>query len=1099
MKKDRVLLFAISVYLCLGVIGVYYLKKDSLSFSKFVPTEKKTNANTFLSAEDFYKKKDYETALALYQTVLKTALKKKDTLLLIQCQIKMANCYRFENKFDNALTIIDSAESLFMSGQFSNNLLQAEIFLAKGSVLMNTGKNQLSIQLLNQSVSLFVKILGKNNSILSLPYNNIGTNYLYLGDFKKSIEYYTKALSIAQKNAIIDKADIAMYHQNLGIAFARTGDYDRALMEMNTNLQINQNILKQNDPALGNIYLNFGQLNYLFSQYKKAENYLNKAEQIFKKNKKNKNYELSLTLLNKGNIFNAIADYDKALEYYLESISILKSVYNESHPYYSLLYSNIGYVYMQKGMYSKALSYLFKSLQTYHNTSDKIRIYRNLAKCYQQINDKNNATLYFEKSIEIAESINGISHVETAQSYLEYAKYLSQTGNYKKSIDYFNISLSIYKNKFGEKNRDVANCYTHIGILYYNKHDYNTSTYYFHKALVSQSPVFNNGNLLTNPDVNALPTDYYALNALTYKANALLNNYIQTTKKRITYLKASFETYSLALALTERIRMSYLAEDSKYLINSEQKNMVNAGLYTALQLYKVTGEEKYLEKSFEFSEKGKYAILLSGIKELEATQIGNVPRNLLEKEREIKHRLSVYENYLYTEKSLEQSNSEKIVLWEKKIFNLNQQHDSLEKTLETSYSDYYKLKYSTQTIGARQVQEKVHPDQACISYVLSDSLLFTFCITKTEIIAYQTPVNQEFGKNLTKMRSLLTQYDALNYTRLEYDSFIQTSRNLYKILIEPIADKIKGKSLKIIPDDKLGYLPFEVLLTCEPRRGRMNFKTLPYLFLQNDISYSYSTTINFSKNKKHNFSNVKVLAFAPDYQAYGNKNPIFNLPSLPAAQDEIKCVKDIVGGKIFTGKDATEANFKKKAGKYSILHLAMHTQINDENPIYSRLIFSPSPDSLNEGLLYAYELFNMKLNAQLAMLSACNTGSGKLSKGEGIMSMARGFIYAGVPSIILTLWSVNDASSADLVKSFYQYLSKGLNKDQALQLAKKDYLLHTDPLKSHPFFWAAYVEIGDTNPINKGINYLWWIIAGLVITTTIITGAVIIARRIYST
>jgi len=167
----------------------------------------------------------------------------------------------------------------------------------------------------------------------------------------------------------------------------------------------------------------------------------------------------------------------------------------------------------------------------------------------------------------------------------------------------------------------------------------------------------------------------------------------------------------------------------------------------------------------------------------------------------------------------------------------------------------------------------------------------------------------------------------------------------------------------------------------------------------------------------------------------------------------------LIRGQIFKEDEATEENFKANAGDYDILHLAMHTVINDSLPMYSKLVFSQGKKG--EGWLDTYEVYNMSLKSRLTVLSACNTGSGRLQKGEGVMSLARAFLYAGCPAIVMTLWSVEDESSANLMIDFYKNLLSGYSKDEALRKAKIKHIRQADPLKAHPYFWLGYVSIGD--------------------------------------
>ena len=179
---------------------------------------------------------------------------------------------------------------------------------------------------------------------------------------------------------------------------------------------------------------------------------------------------------------------------------------------------------------------------------------------------------------------------------------------------------------------------------------------------------------------------------------------------------------------------------------------------------------------------------------------------------------------------------------------------------------------------------------------------------------------------------------------------------------------------------------------------------------------------------------------------------------------------------------ATESNFKQFSGSHSLLHLTTHSLIDFENPEVSCLLFEQATDSLEDGKLHTYELYNMKLSAQMAVLSACNTGIGKLQQGEGVMSLAHAFTYAGCPNVIMSLWQVNDHSTAQLMQHFYQNLADGKAKDVALREAKLSYLASADPLKASPHFWAGFVSIGEQAPLREQSNtFIRWILLGLLL------------------
>ena len=163
------------------------------------------------------------------------------------------------------------------------------------------------------------------------------------------------------------------------------------------------------------------------------------------------------------------------------------------------------------------------------------------------------------------------------------------------------------------------------------------------------------------------------------------------------------------------------------------------------------------------------------------------------------------------------------------------------------------------------------------------------------------------------------------------------------------------------------------------------------------------------------------------------------------------------------GEQATKQHFLEQAVQSDILHLATHSCMDDNNPNFNRIYFA------NEESMTSLELYTLQLRSQLTVLSACNTGNGKLLKGEGIMSLARGFMVAGCPSLVTTLWGVNDCTTMDLMTHFYEHLYDGERKDEALRNAKLSYLQNpeTTRLESHPFYWAAFVQLGDNRAMLK--------------------------------
>jgi CHAT domain-containing protein len=240
-----------------------------------------------------------------------------------------------------------------------------------------------------------------------------------------------------------------------------------------------------------------------------------------------------------------------------------------------------------------------------------------------------------------------------------------------------------------------------------------------------------------------------------------------------------------------------------------------------------------------------------------------------------------------------------------------------------------------------------------------------------------------------------------------------------------------------------------------------------------DISYTYSATFMAESEKKENNRSNSLIAFAPDYPEPIDIQSVLMsrqggrgvLNDLPFARQEAKYVSDITGGTLFENSAAKESVYKKESGKYDIIHLAMHTLLNDKNPMNSTLIFSQGKDSIEDNYLKTYEIYGIPLKAKMVVLSSCNTGTGLLYSGEGILSLARGFIYSGSQSVVMSMWEIEDKSGTDIVELFYKNLKKGYPKSVALKNARTEFLENADQLRSHPYFWATLVVYGNNAPL----------------------------------
>jgi CHAT domain-containing protein len=982
--------------------------------------------------------------------------------------LHIADIKRIRQEFDSALFFLDRSRILLQQIDNHDDELWADYYHKQGAMFLNQGNHDQAIDASNKSVKIRKKISGETDTNLVLTYNNLGITSYYLGLFDQAMSFYQKAIIIIELGAISENRHVGFCFLNTGILYATLGDYNFAGHHFSKAQRVFEQVFDPEDISLGRFYQNFGRMVQLSGQTDRAVEFYDMAENIFQKAFGPESISIGVIYLNKSSIYYSLADYERALNYNTRALAIFQETLSEGHSNISAANLSLGYYYEKKEDYPRAIEYYQKSINEERITPSNIATYRNMANLYSLLEDDDKADFYYKKAIDQSINIFGVTHTETALSYVTYSRFLTRKKQYNDSHELLLKAKKIYLEKLGSSDRDYANTLFRIGRNYLEGGDFTMALNTFQESIISLAKNFADKDPLQNPQADQLVPDQYLINSLYLKAKTLHELY--NRDEQLSHLKASLETYELSSKLINTIRSAYQSNESKLIMTGITSEILVGALDCSLDLHKKTNDKIYLEKAFEYSEKGKAAVLLSSLNDLEARQLARVPDEIQKFERDLTLSLDSYNQLIHEERLLSQPDDKKISLWQSITFNLNHRYDSLINAIYQQYPDYYDLRFDLSITSLPELQKNLSHDQALIGYTLSEQQLYIFAVTQNSSNGFRFTLPDDFQINLEELRKHLTGGNIESYTLSNYNEFIQSSHEIYKVLIKPIEDIINDHKLIIIPDNQLGYLPFEVLLTHDRSSGNLNFKELPYLIKNNPVSYAYSATLLLKSQSTGERKNGKIFAVAPNYNISPETSNVSGarhneLLPIPWAIDEAKSLIRSYRGLALTESKATESNFKERAPEYQVLHLSMHTLIDNDNPMYSKLVFSPVQDTLEDGYLNTYELFNLELNADLAVLSACQTGDGRLQRGEGIMSMARGFFYAGVPSIIMTLWQVDDHSSSELIALFYKHLAKGSEKDIALQAAKLNYLDATDRLKAHPHYWAGFVSIGDTEAV----------------------------------
>jgi len=873
----------------------------------------------------------------------------------------------------------------------------------------------------------------------------------------------------SQNNSNISSNEKASLLYNKGIDFGQTGNLDSALFYTQKAISLYENSLKTDSFFLANSYQSLGIINKLLGKYSDAIECYSKAEQIYKL--KEEQEFLAFIYGNKANIFYIQQDYSKAEDFYKRAFEIFN---NDSINFKNQLASalnNLGNIYRKKTDYNKAIQSYEKSLSLKGEKKYSFTTIGNLALCYEKNHNLTKALIYQKKAIESVIRHYGDNNIKLAINYLNYAFLLEKNNEKEGSLNYFREALSIYKENFGEKHPDVSACYNALGEFYLQHHNLDSSLYYIQKSLVSISTEFNDTNIGVNPKLSNISSNTHLLNSLKNKANALSLKALKNSN--IEFYNFSLQTYENVASVFNGIRSGYISEESKLFLAENEFETFSNALKTSYELYDLTGNQLYLDKAFTYSESGKSAILNESMKNTNALNIGGIPDSLIIREKQLEKSIWTYEELIYEETKQKSPNQNNLSYWNKYLFEEKQKYSTLVNYLEDNFKDYSNLKHHYNSITVSDLQETISRKETVIEFFLTDNTIYTFLIKRNKVDLYKTTIDSTFDINVNNVIKAISNNNFSHHGYDEFAQFQESSYFIYNLLFKNLKDKIKTDDLIIIPDGILAYLPFEVLITENNEYSKINYKELPYLIFNNTISYYHSA--NFIINDKHSkTASINIGAFAPSYAHIEEiQTTIFStrqqyrekLFPLKGIKEEVNKVTELISGDKFLDKEASESNFKEVAHNYDILHLAMHTIMDDQNPMYSKMAFTQNNDSIEDGFLNTYELYNLKLNSRMAVLSSCNSGTGKMQRGEGVMSMARGFIYSGCPSIIMTLWSVEDKSGVKLMTNFYENLIKGKSKSEALRLSKIKFLQDADQLRAHPYFWSGYVVIGNSSPL----------------------------------
>lgn len=816
---------------------------------------------------------------------------------------------------------------------------------------------------------------------------------------------------------------------------------------------------------LGALYHTLGEYEMAISFYEKA---LPFAEQA------NDSTFLPKLYSNTATVYWFLGDDYRALGYHEKALDL--AIAQRDTPLIAMVTTNLGNVWRTLDP-AKAVPIYLNALTLDPDNPETLML---LSKAYEE-GEKN-----YPKALDAARAslLLATHDTEKSDALHQIGRVYAATRQYDQALNYYDQALVKSQKGYGSNHPECAKIHVFRGHVLLQKEDFATALLAYNQTMDDLLPFFSPQDAKQNPtEAEMTTTSLWILEALLGKARvheALFLRY-----DRVDDLDRSLACAEQALGYLHKIKLRYGDDNSKLALHDFMQTACDAALRSAFLLYQRTGERGYAKRAFQISEQTKAVVLAEVLYKKEIKQIAGVPAVFLEQERKCHERIA------YFEKKLSESDG---IAFKDSLFFAKRQRDSIEQQLEENYPAYRNALFGYRDmVSPDSVRRQLPTDAALVEYFLGDRALYTFLLTKDTFWMQEQALPPHFEQTVANFRRVVSDWSfSGDSSATAGHLFLETGRILYQYLLAKPLQLTAMPRLFIVPDGTLNYLPFELLLTGD-YHGQWIDRDVPFLIKDRSVSYRFSCRANPAQPSSQGWG-----GFGMEYDArtlsvlqpepHSDGQPLFalrNYGKLPYADDEILAVSGVLGGAFWLNERATRKNFLQHAEQYGILHLAMHGFVDEQNPLRSRLLFSKSVVE-EDPFVYASDLYNLQLTAGLAVLSACQSGTGTWKRGEGVMSLARAFAFAGCPSMVMSLWSVSDQSTSDLMVMFYQELREGKNKDEALRAAKLRYLQTVSPEYAKPIYWAAFVPIGEMDALPESYfasggldTFLWWLAGGL--------------------
>lgn len=847
--------------------------------------------------------------------------------------------------------------------------------------------------------------------------------------------------------------------------------------------------------------------------------------------------EIGVTSYNLARCLVRLGDFAQAATYYKTTLDIDRKSFGGNHPWVAGDMIALGETYRRMGKFEEALTYVSGGWEIFASdpqqfASDMIDAIPATVEAYKNTGQWDQADAILRKGMHLVEQLerdpNSLRQGKIlANFYGTYAEFHINQGDYPAALQvarqgqqlfletlgpdhadnalplqtigaifrdyqqdydqasrFFKQALQIQEKVLGTDHPDLASAYRLLGELAAKQNRPDSALYFYQQGLQLLAPGYTSAQPQDLPKLDQLRTDVNSFRLLYLSSEALQMRFRDSGdqaagEQALAYL-------DLALQYAARLRKNqprFISLQDRY---PDYYLAYANHIALCFDLYTQSQEQTYLEAAFLSIEGAKAFSLQTRLQEVVAQAHAGLPPELLDAEEAFKVRQAYYRRRLETAQLAGEASQD----WQQKYWQVGQQLDSLRQVMAEAYPAYYQLAYQPLTHSLSRLQQEMTAQQRVLNYYQTDSALYLLDIQAQSVSFYRTALPDNFSATVQALRQAMTQAGP-------WGDFQGPAESLYAALLASVALQA-GQSLIVVPHGETALIPFELLL--EP--GPSASPNRNFLLRQHAISYGYAATQVFGLTHRPAGRNeAEFLAFVPTFQGnpMAEAAPMHSptrdqLVDLPGSREEVAGILSLIQGRLFEGAAATEQQFKVQAGQARFLHLATHAIIDPSQPMNSRILFSPGTDSTEDGDMHAWELYNMRLQAEMAVLAACNTGMGTIQRGEGVLSLGHAFAYAGCPSVIMSLWPAQDAATSKVMIYFYENLMNQLPKDEALRQAKLTFLEESEDLFAHPFYWGGFIVQGEAGPLSALAWYQSWIF-WLGLLGLLVLGGIVLDRK----